>query len=642
MCGITGIMNQRLSREALITRVNAMTSTLVHRGPDGEGIWVDENSGIALGHRRLAIVDLSETGNQPMVSSSNNFVITFNGEIYNYKSIREQLSSRGVSFKGASDTEVFLSAIDEYGLDGALSVVLGMFAFALVDRRNDSLILGRDRIGEKPLYFAKFENEFIFGSELKALRQSKNWKREINRESLAQLVRYGFIPSPATIFEQVKKLSAGSLLFVTSNNSNLFIEEKRWWDYQKMAVSTPTPSKCKSISDASSYFSRTFQQVISEQSSADVSVGTLLSGGIDSSVVTAAASLSSSLPIKTFTIGYKEHLYDESADAERIANHLGTEHYSKFVTEDEVLSLIENLPEIYDEPIGDYSQIPTALIAKFAKRKVKVALTGDGGDEVFSGYNRYIWGPIIGSVKQFLPSFLQQIVGNQLVPETRLNWDEISRVIPERYRPRLPHEKLGKIASILQTTNNREAYLSLLSCWQPPIPVLKAKSSDLTQEFAALWKANLPFSEKMRHMDALTYLPDDILVKVDRASMACSLETRAPLLDPRIISFAHQLPLPFKQKGLKGKLLLRHWLGQHIPKSLFDRPKAGFSFPLANWLRGPLYPWASTLLSPDRLLEEGYFEAGIVDEIWKAHLAMKANYHELLWPILMFQAWNNK
>ncbi len=640
MCGIAGIYKPDSSQEFLIAQVGAMISALDHRGPDADGIWCDDKLGISLGHRRLAIVDLSKTGHQPMISSSGKFVITFNGEIYNHKSLRRELAARGVSFRGTSDTEVFLATIEEYGLDGALSRALGMFAFALANKHNNSLILCRDRIGEKPLYFATINDGLVFASELKALQKCTDWRGNISRQSLAQLVQYGFIASPTTIFENVNKLPAGHFLSIHSQDSRLCINEKQWWDYH--ATFSPAPRKpILNMFEAVQKFDHTFEKVIQEQCSADVPVGTLLSGGIDSSVVTTAASRLTSVPIKTFTVGYKDRRHDESRDAERIANVLGTDHYSKFVTEDEVLSLIGVLPRIYDEPFADYSQIPTALIASFAKQKVKVVLTGDGGDEMFSGYNRYSWAPLITSVKNHLPSFVTQLAVRLLLSEQTFGLSNILQALPRRYRITLPGEKLNKTASFLQTSSEHKAYLSLLSSWQPPVPVMGSQPVDITYKVENLWASQLSFAEKMRHTDALIYLPDDVLVKVDRATMAYGLEARPPLLDPRIIAFANHLPTSLMQNGHKGKLILRNWLKQHIPESYFDRPKSGFSFPLADWLRGPLKPWASELLAYDRLIEEAYFQAAPVKAAWDDHLAMKTDNHGLLWPILMFQAWNN-
>jgi asparagine synthase (glutamine-hydrolysing) len=639
MCGIFGILTSSPDAGALEDDLKHMVPYLRHRGPDGSSTWINESGTIGLGHTRLSIVDLGESGAQPMRSESHRYVISFNGEIYNHREIRSRLVASGAQFRGTSDTEVFLGLIDSKGLHDALSQACGMFAFALVDRRTGTVTLGRDRVGEKPLYYALQHGNVIFGSEIQALQKSRYWSGAINRDALAQLVYYGYIPTPHTIFDTVQKLSAGTLLTLANNQSGWRGRETRWWSYDDLIAHNskrPTPRTKEKVVDE---FDFIINSVVEEQTSADVPVGSLLSGGIDSTIVTIAAAKNSDRPISTFTIGYKESSHDESTHARKIAEYLGTDHHEKIVSQDDGLQAINELPSIYSEPFADYSQIPTSLVCRFARQHVKATLTGDGADEIFFGYNRYRWGPKLFALRKYLgqsAGVAAKYTFKSLAPGA---WDKIfslssrTRDIPQ------PGDKLYRIADLLALDNPEMVYSRLLHQWNGASPVIGGDEQNIPMMYPHYWSSEMSFSEIMRHIDAQTYLPDDILVKTDRASMAVGLETRSPFLDLRILLFAYSLPASFLQQKNTSKWLLREWLRRHVPESLYSRPKMGFSFPLASWLRGPLKAWASEKLDEEKLLAQGYFDPKPIRAKWANHLSGRCNTHAELWPILVFQGW---
>jgi asparagine synthase (glutamine-hydrolysing) len=636
MCGIAGIFLPRSPASAK-AEVTAMTATLAHRGPDDEGVWIDTDLGVGLGHRRLSIIDLSPAGAQPMVSPSGRYVITFNGEIYNREALKSDLESTGVTYRGTSDTEVFLCHIDQFGLARALDRAFGMFALGLIDRQSRRLILVRDRVGEKPLYYSRSDNSFLFGSELKALRALKRCPRSVDRESFANFIRYGFITSPQTIYQNIFKVRAGEMVWISLDDPGIRLTKQRWWAPLTPSVqpkfSNPLPSR-----NYLTKFDEVIEEVVNEQCTADVSVGVLLSSGIDSSLVAAVASQASPKPLKTFTVGYINNQHDESRDAERFAKHIGSDHFTQIFSEDEILSIIQQLPSIYDEPFADSSQIPTSLIANFAAKHVSVALTGDGGDEIFFGYNRYRWAPRIHHFSSRLPDRLNRVL-EQFLSTHAGKLGSLSTLLPTRLRAPLADEKLLKLAHLFGRKSPQEIYRTLLTPSLSCRLESGTKTKDILANLPIKWEELGLFAENMRYADLMIYLPDDILTKVDRASMAFGLETRAPLLDQRIIAFSRTLPTSLLRNKRKGKIILREWLKYRGLGAFFDSPKKGFTFPLAEWLRGPLQSWADQYLTLEQLEEESFFDANVVRGLWEAHLTGLADHHSTLWPVLMFQHW---
>jgi asparagine synthase (glutamine-hydrolysing) len=624
-----------------------MCDTLTHRGPDSSGVWIDEAAGIALGHRRLSILDLSEFGHQPMISHSGRYIIILNGEIYNFKSIRSEMENLGHVFKGNSDTEVVLFAIEQWGFDAALSRFNGMFAFALWDRQDRVLRLARDRLGEKPLYYGWAGKSFIFASELKALREHPDFNSEVNRQALALYLRHAYIPAPYSIYTGIYKLLPGAVLTLKNFSPGFLPPPQIYWS-AKVSAEEGLRNRFKGTkADVLKELDPLLKDAVKMRLESDVPLGVSLSGGIDSSLVTALMQAQSLRPVKTFTIGFHEEAYNEAQKAAKIAEHLGTEHTELFVSPQDSLGVIPQLPDIYDEPFADSSGIPTFLISKLTRNYVTVALSGDGGDEVFGGYNRYIWVPGIWHKIKNLPYALRKAAARFLCGLPAHTWDCLGKtascLLPENMRQSNCGYKVHKLAGVFDAVNQEEIYEKLSSFWPNPFSVVKSTSYS---PLAGVDKNDdlkfSNFSEWMMYNDLTTYLPDDILVKVDRASMAVSLETRSVFLDHRVVEFAFSLPAEMKVSGNTGKLLLRDLLSQYLPSRFFDFQKMGFALPLDSWLAGPLRPWAESLLDEKKIRREGFFNPEPIRKKWQEYLSGKRNWQYHIWIILMFQAWKDK
>jgi asparagine synthase (glutamine-hydrolysing) len=647
MCGISGIFDFSAcqNRSFLEASIKSMSEQLRHRGPDDGGIWLDEKAGIALGHRRLSIIDLSREGHQPMVSACGRYVIVFNGEIYNFKELSKEMDAPAGRFRGHCDTEIMLEAISCYGLENAVQRFNGMFAFAVWDRKDRVLSLVRDRFGEKPLYYGWTGNTLLFASELKALRAYPGPAPKINRDALALYMRHNCIPAPHTIYRDVFKLSPASILRIdASRRGKQEAEPVAYWSLFK-AVKTgkkhPFVGQEKEALDA---LNDLLADAVRLRMVSDVPLGVFLSGGLDSSLVTALMQQESAKAVKTFTIGFNEAHYNEAAQAKEVARYLGTEHTEFYVTADDALAVVPRLADMYDEPFSDSSQIPTHLVSRLTRSKVTVSLSGDGGDEIFAGYNRYFWVNDIWRHIGWLPYQTRSMLSGVLLTLSADRWEtffsRLAGLLPEKARLRTPGDKMHKLADVLSARTPYDMYLGLVSHWrQPHKLVLNATEPATIITDAAARMPWLDFTEEMMYKDSLTYLPDDILVKVDRASMSVGLESRAPYLDHRVAEFAWRLPLGMKLRENRTKMMLRHLLARYMPLSLIERPKMGFAMPIDTWLRGPLKQWASSLLDETRLRQEGFFDHCLIREKWSEHLSGRRNWQYLLWDILMFQAW---
>ena len=657
MCGLTGYWQPQLSRiEALHAVAQRMAQALQHRGPDDSGTWADTSTGLVLGHRRLAIVDLSDAGRQPMQSASGRWVAVFNGEIYNHLSLRAELRAAGAApiWRGYSDTETLLAAFEHWGIEATLQRCVGMFAFAVWDRETRVLALARDRLGEKPLYYGWVgsgqDRAFVFSSELKAIKAYPGFDNPVCREALAQYLSSMYISAPRSIYQGIYKLEPGCLLTVHERPQidapseplrpgQVYggVELRRWWSLPSNAENgdlQPLTNDAEVINQ----LERQLAESVSSQSLADVPLGAFLSGGVDSSTIVALMQSKSSRPIKTFTIGFDEAGFDESPHALAVARHLGTDHCEMRVSAQMARDVIPSLPWIYDEPFADSSQIPTHLVCKAAKQHVTVALSGDGGDELFGGYNRYFWGPKIWDRLAWMPFQLRKVLGSTINGIPMSGWDTLSGLAGVS---RLG-DKVHKLANRLRSVRDMDdLYWSLVTEWQDPASLVRGVDQAPMSPWASndALPAGLDSVERMMFRDTMTYLPDDILCKVDRAAMARSLETRVPFLDHRVVELAWQMPMNMKIRGNTGKWALRQVLYKYVPKELIERPKAGFAIPIGQWLRGPLRDWAEDLLSESRLNAEGYFYAKPIRRAWAEHLTGRRDNTSKIWSILMFQAW---
>ena len=613
-----------------------MITTLTHRGPDDEGQWSDAQAGIAIGQRRLAIIDLTPAGRQPMVSSCGRYVIVYNGEIYNYRELAEELRAQGRRIQGGSDTSVLLEACAAWGIESALQRLIGMFAFALYDRRERSLTLARDRLGIKPMYWARAGETFVFGSELKALEASEQLKTDIDPVSLAAFLRFAYVPSPASIYKGVYKLSPGHVLTIPADGEPSL---DRYWDLRRIACEGQRSPKTESLEILESLL----KDAVKRRLVADVPLGAFLSGGVDSSTVVALMQAQSTRPVRTFSIGFHESAYDESGYAKAVAEHLGTDHTELLVTPSEALGCVEELPRWFDEPFADSSQIPTLLLSRLTRRHVTVALSGDGGDEVFAGYNRYRWLPRLWGHAAVWPRWARVGGGGLLRILSPGAWDALGMMLPPRRRPRQLGEKIWKAAAVLSGNSLDDAYRSVVSQWADAEEMVPGMQGNNGRGGDDSLSQDLPDPvARMQMLDMATYLPDDILTKVDRASMAASLEARVPLLDHRVVEFAWTLPRAMLLEDGQSKAPLRHILDRYVPRHLIDRPKTGFSVPIDRWLRGPLRHWAEDLLSEKALAEHGLIDPSPVRRAWAAHLSGRRNHQHALWCVLMFQAWNRR
>ena len=642
MCGFAGCINKsHLSKNELIDLASEMSVVLGHRGPDSNGMWIEENNNVAFSHARLSIQDLSVAGHQPMSSISGNFVIAFNGEIYNHLEIRKLLDSIDsveITWEGHSDTETVLCAIDNWGIEKTLEVIEGMFAFSLWDKENEELILCRDRLGEKPLYYGKIGNSFIFGSELKALKKFPGFDGEISRDALREYVQFNYVPSPLSIYKEIYKLEAG--YYAKIPLSTLEVKHFQYWAF-KDVISSSKESALYDEENSIQLVESAIEGAIKSQMISDVPLGAFLSGGIDSSLIVSIMQKYSKNKIKTFTIGFEDKEYDESSHAAKVSNYLDTEHVKMMVNEDDVINVIKLLPMIYDEPFADSSQIPTYLVSKAAKKHVSVALSGDAGDEIFGGYNRYIWIPKLWRWIRFIPAPVRNI-SSKLIILININW--WNKIFAKLHVNR-PGEKIHKFAeAMINIKSAQELYFNLIRQWKNPDNLVKNLpkknlNHSLFESEKFQIKANLSDSEKMMFFDSLSYLPDDILVKVDRAAMSLSLETRVPFLNREIIELAWRMESNTKIKNGTSKNPLRLILNKYLPNDLMNKPKTGFGIPIGDWLKGPLFEWADGLLDPVKIDDEGFFFSATIQKVWKEHLRGVTDHSSKLWCILMFQAW---
>jgi len=618
-----------------------MASTIVHRGPDDSGSWSDPTGRVALGFRRLSIIDLSPEGHQPMSSSDGRYTVAFNGEIYNFEELRAELGSAGGPYRGHSDTEVLLRAISQWGPEKAVQRIWGMFAFALWDSAEQKLHLVRDRVGKKPLYYGWFGSHFLFGSELKTLREHPAFTARINRNALTSYLRFMYVPVPMSIYEGVHKLQPGSWLTIDPNQSGETPEPVVYWDPAQIAQTGRDNPLHLSDDEAIEQTAHLLNDATRLRSVADVPLGAFLSGGIDSSVVVASMQAQSDRPVSTFTIGFNSDQYDESKHAKEIAKHLGTNHTELVVTPDDARAVIPKLPTLYDEPFSDASQIPTYLVCELARKHVTVALSGDGGDEVFAGYNRYVAGTRIWSKLENVPQSVRNAASRRMRAITPDRWDRFGakadRLLPAKRRSLITGNNAHKLATVIDSANIEEMYARLVSTWDNADEVVIGGS--LPPSNTRFLSGNLDPAHQMMLLDVLTYLPDDILTKVDRASMGTSLEVRTPLLDHRLIEFAWGLPLDQLIRNGESKWALRKVLERHVPREMFERPKQGFGIPIDSWLRGPLREWATDMLSPDRIAREGYFNVEHVQRTLDDHLSGRRNVQYHLWALLVFESW---
>ena len=613
-----------------------MTSALAHRGPDDSGIWTDAEAGIALGHRRLAIIDVSPLGHQPMSTADGRYIVTYNGEIYNYDVLAAHLRQAGVIFRGRSDTEVLIEAFARWGVRETLAECEGMFAIALWDRETRSLTLARDRLGIKPLYWSNSDGRFFFASELKALHRHPDWRPAIDPAAITSFLRFGYVPAPHSIYRDTYKLEPGTLLTVSGENEPHI---ERYWDLRGIAAQRQPASPGDEL-DQLAELDTVLRRAVRNEMVADVPLGAFLSGGIDSSLVTALMQTQSPRPVRTFSIGFAQEGYDEAGHAKRVAAHLGTEH-TEFYVEDEVArAVIPHLPEWYDEPFADSSQIPTQVVSRLARQHVTVALSGDGGDELFGGYTRHRLAEQAETTRTLVPQPLRRVVGyaiDKLPPATTaatLRW------LPGRLRPVHGEQKLAKLAALIGEADAEAVYRRLVSLWPEP----ERLTPGVSEPQGLLWDKHIAalcpnVAERMMLLDALTYLPNDILTKVDRASMAVALEVRVPLLNHRVVELAWRLPLSMKLRRGTSKWALRQLLYRHVPAALIDRPKQGFSVPLAAWLRGPLACWADDLLSPAALAGNGFLAPAPIVQRWREHRRGTRDWSQSLWAVLMLQSW---
>jgi asparagine synthase (glutamine-hydrolysing) len=613
-----------------------MGRAIAHRGPDDCGVWVDERLGLAFAHQRLSIIDLSPEGHQPMTSPSGRFLAVFNGEIYNYQELRAELerAGRAPAWRGHSDTEVFLAACEAWGIEAAVQRANGMFAMALADLADGELVLVRDRMGEKPLYYGWQGRHFLFSSELKALRAHPHFQRRLEPHALASYIRFGYVPAPLSIYAGIRKLPPGTMLRVPLRGLGRESTRPYWRIPLPQDTDTSTPDA------AVERLHGLLRDAVKCRMYSDVPLGAFLSGGIDSSTIVALMQDQSSRPVRTYSIGFREYLHDESQHARAVATALGTEHSELCVTGADALAVVPLLPELYDEPFADSSAVPTFLLSKLTRRHVTVALSGDGGDELFGGYVRYIHGRSLLRLYATVPRGLRSLAAKALTAFAGPGWDWLSARGPRSLGVTLSSNRLAKLAEVLPLPGYRELYGRLISQWPEPALVARCAPPEtgLPENDRIAADIGSPISWMM-YVDQLTYLPDDILVKVDRASMAVALEARVPFLDHRVVEFAASLPLGLKLRHGRGKWLLRQILRRYLDPSLTARPKQGFGMPIADWLRGPLRGWAEELLAPGALAQSGMIDPDPVRRVWEAHVRGRRNHEHRLWVILMLQAW---
>jgi asparagine synthase (glutamine-hydrolysing) len=616
----------------LHARVVAMTDSIRHRGPDDSGVWVDSESGIGLGHRRLSILDLSAEGHQPMWSAGRSLVMVFNGEVYNFQELRKELEAAGYRFRGHSDTEIMLAAFEEWGVDASVRRFNGMFAFALWDRRKRTLYLCRDRMGKKPLYYGWAGDSLIFGSELKALRSFPGFAAEVDRNALALYMRLGYIPAPYTIWKGIHKLPAATYVAIGAKEPESSPKPVPYWSAAE-AAEKGLQNQIGSFEEAIDGLDSLLRDAVALRMISDVPLGAFLSGGIDSSVVVALMQAQSTRPVKTFCIGFQEQTHNEAEHARAVAKHLGTSHTELILTPQEALAVVPQIPAMFDEPFADSSQIPTYLVSRLARQDVTVSLSGDGGDEMFAGYTAY------RSSEQFYRKYgwaPQPLRSAAAVVMRQVPQDLWNRILPAS-EVATAGARIHKLASTFRQPDEATVYRNMMSYWEEPCRVVTGAEEPPTPFTNGVVSGMPTFTEKMMLLDSLVYLPDDILVKVDRASMAVSLEARGPLLDYRVFEYAWRIPLNLKQRENQGKWILRQLLYRYVPQQLVDRPKTGFAIPVASWLRGPLREWAGDLLDTTRLRRRGLLDANAVGRTWQEHLN-GFDWSQRLWSVLMLES----
>ncbi len=637
MCGITGFWTRKTVDEHPVELLNRMAATLAHRGPDDSGVFYDNGAGLGLAFRRLSIIDLSAEGHQPMASASGRYVIIFNGEVYNFEEIRAELGAH--AWRGHSDTEVMLEAMERWGLEAAVKRFVGMFALALWDRHERRLHLVRDRLGIKPLYYGYVDGSFVFASELKTIRQFPGFQADIDRDTLAAYMRCAYVPAPHSIYAGIYQLPAGHMLEMDGAEGPPVVSA--YWSGMEVARRGRESLVEGGEAEVVEELHQKLLTAIRLRMIADVPLGAFLSGGIDSSLVVALMQSQSSRPVKTFTIGFHEGIYNEATHAKRIAEHLGTDHTELYLTPQDAQDVVPLLPGMYDEPFADSSQIPTYLVAKLARRHVTVALSGDGGDELFGGYSRYAFVKWLWSILRRVPGPAARGAAKLIrsVPPARIDgwlrrWPLTGRL------KNSPGDKFHKLAEHLAAQDPVSVYLHAISMWPDPSALVLGAREHGTVPRAVANCSWLPTAQEMAMLtDLMNYLPDDILTKVDRASMAVSLEARVPILDHRVVEYAWRLPLRFKIRRRKTKWALRQILYRYVPPELVERPKMGFAMPVDLWIRGALREWAEDLLSPESLGRGGFFAVQPIRQKWEEHLSGTRNWQYLLWPVLMFQAW---
>ncbi len=631
MCGIAGILQASPSIDA-VACLQSMLQATSHRGPDHRGIWSSSDRRVTFGHNRLAILDLTSDGHQPMHSECGRYVITYNGEVYNYLELKKELIDLGHRFRGNSDTEVILASIVEWGLTASVKRFNGMFAFALWDGKKELLYLVRDRIGVKPLYYGLSHGSFLFGSELKALRAFPGFSHQINANALGSYFRYNYIPVPCTIYDDIYKLPPAHILEISPQQLQTPTLDPYW----SMSDVVSQPKEVLMEKEALLSLDSLLKDAIGKCMISDVPLGSFLSGGIDSSLVTSLMQAQSQKPIRTFSIGFAEKSYDEGSQAAAVARYLKTEHTELLLAPEEAMAVIPELANIYDEPFADSSQIPTYLVSRLARQSVTVCLSGDGGDEAFGGYNRHFFGKSLWGKTRFMPEALRNLATKGIFAISPSAWDKILSPI-QRYT-RSPGDHLHKFARAMGANTVPDFYESLIT-HQNPASVLRLPPRDYPIAKNSTQDSSRDISELMMYLDTIGYLHDDVLTKVDRASMRTSLEARVPLLDHRVIEFAWRLPISYRVRGAQGKWLLRQLLYRYVPQQLVDRPKTGFAVPIGAWLKGPLRPWTEGLLDEKRMKEQGYLNPAPIQKKWKEHLSGQYNWQQALWGVLMFQSW---
>ncbi len=637
MCGITGFISPSPKPESdLKKQIHKMARAINHRGPDGEGYWQDKDFGVALGHKRLSIVDLSPTGAQPMHSTCGQLVMVYNGEVYNAPELSKDLIKTGAKFRGTSDSEVILEGFSQWGIHRTLEKLVGMFAIAIWNKQSKELYLIRDRLGIKPLYWTHTKGELIFASELKALKQHPLCPTTINDNATANYMRKGYIGGSTTIYKNVQKLLPGNILRFKAKESP---EIKPFWSLREVVSNATNDQYTGTFDEAKEHLTTILKDAVQKRMLSDVPLGSFLSGGIDSSLVAAIMQSHSSSPVRTFSIGFNESKFNEAPHAAAVAQHLGTDHTEMYVSPSDAFEVIPNLPTIFDEPFSDPSQIPTYLLSKLTREHVTVALSGDGGDELFAGYDRYFTANAFAKLLR-QPTILRKLQANLIDSVSMETANRISKVLPKNMGKHLAGHKLQRISPALHDGKITTLYHSVLSHKQQTAMILRSgtESVDIDPEFPTGFntKSNIAL---LQYIDTLDYLPNDILTKVDRASMAVSLEARVPLIDHRVVEFSWRLPHKYKVDNGTGKHILKEILYQYVPRELLDRPKMGFSVPIGEWLRGPLQTWAEDLLTTDALNSTEVFNTDYVRNIWQQHQSLQVNWEFHLWDILNLQSW---